>query len=88
MYAAAGGVDATLDAARAVLDEVSSIEVDYLHVRGPGLEPDPASGPARLLVAARLGGTRLIDNIAVDLGSSDGLSPDGSQSHHELPWRN
>lgn len=75
-YAAAGGPAAVLDAARAVLDEVPGIVVDYLELRGPGLEPAPAFGPARLLVAGRLGSTRLLDNIALDL-------PGG-----ELGWRN
>ena len=42
--------------------------VDYAEVRDPGsLEPvdEPASQPARLFVAARIGGTRLIDNMPV-----------------------
>ncbi len=88
MYAAPGGVEATLDAARAVLDEVPAIKVDYLEVRGPALEPAPASGPGRLLVAARLGRTRLIDNISMDIAGTDGHSPNGPDDHHELPWRN
>lgn len=62
--AAAGGSDAVLAAARA---ELTGVELDYLELRGAGLEPDPMSGPARLLVAARAGTTRLIDNIAFDL---------------------
>ena len=45
MYAAARGAAAALDAARAVLDEVPAIDVDYLEVRGPVLEPAPAEGP-------------------------------------------
>ncbi|HEY7052556.1 MAG TPA: pantoate--beta-alanine ligase [Mycobacterium sp.] len=88
MYAASTGADSALDAARAVLDEVRHIRVDYLEVRGLGLEAAPASGPGRLLVAARLGKTRLIDNIAIDIAGTDGHSPSGLDDHHELPWRN
>jgi pantoate--beta-alanine ligase len=88
MYAAPGGVEAALDAARAVLEEVPAIAVDYLEVRGPDLEPAPASGPGRLLVAARLGDIRLIDNITIDIAGTDGQSPNGPDDHHELPWRN
>jgi len=88
MYAAPGGVEAALDAARAVLDEVPAIDVDYLEVRANDLQPAPASGPARMLVAARLGTTRLLDNITIDIAGTDGRSPTGPDDHHELPWRN
>ncbi|MBX7431272.1 pantoate--beta-alanine ligase [Mycobacterium sp. Y57] len=91
MYAASNGVPAALDAARAVLDEVPALEVDYLEVRDPVLGPAPAEGAGRMLVAARLGRTRLLDNIAIDIGASSGI--DGhpraaSGKSHELPWRN
>lgn len=91
MYSAAQGASAALDAARAVLDEVPALEVDYLELRDPALEHAPAEGPARLLVAARLGHTRLLDNIAVDVGASagiDGHPRTASGDSHELPWRN
>jgi pantoate--beta-alanine ligase len=88
MYGAAGGADPALDAARAVLDEVPAFEVDYLEVRGPQLEPAPAYGPARLLVAARLGVTRLLDNIAVDLSTDTAPPGAGNGDRHEITWRN
>ena len=91
MYAASGGTPAALDAARAVLDEVPAIDVDYLQVRDPALGPAPAEGMARMLLAARLGTTRLLDNIAIDIGSvagTDGQRSVGSDESHELPWRN
>ncbi|MFG1950612.1 pantoate--beta-alanine ligase [Micromonospora sp. NPDC048830] len=42
-------------------------ELDYLVLTDPDLEPGPVSGPARLLVAAWVGDTRLIDNAAIRL---------------------
>ena len=88
MYAASGGVEPALDAARAVLDEVPGIEVDYLEVRGPQLEPPPAYGPARMLIAARLGGTRLLDNIAIDLSTNSAPPGVGHDENNEISWRN
>ncbi|MDT4945547.1 MAG: pantoate--beta-alanine ligase [Pseudonocardiales bacterium] len=65
--AAPGGADAVLAAARQELAGVPAVRIDYLELRAADLGPVPARGPARLLIAARVGSTRLIDNVAVAL---------------------
>jgi pantoate--beta-alanine ligase len=67
-HAARRGAAATLTAAQAVLDAEPGIAVDYLALRAADLGPAPRLGEGRLLVAARVGPTRLIDNVAVILG--------------------
>jgi pantoate--beta-alanine ligase len=67
--AAAGGdgAEAVLTAARSVLAAQPTLTADYLELTDPDLGPAPATGAARLLVAARAGTTRLLDNVAVTL---------------------
>ena len=64
---AGGGATTALAAARAVLDTAGGVRLDYLEVTAPDLGPAPAYGTARMLVAARVGATRLIDNVALEL---------------------
>ena len=63
--ATAGGTDESIVRGAAKLDAAGFI-VDYLEVVDPvTLEPTRGSGPARAIVAARIGSTRLIDNLSV-----------------------
>lgn len=75
------GAEGVVAAARAVLDAAEGIDLDYLELRSSTLGPAPASGNARLLVAAKVGATRLIDNIAVTLGAPI----DGHPNHGAAP---
>jgi pantoate--beta-alanine ligase len=104
MHAASAGAGAAVKAAYAVLSAVPGIDVDYLEVRDSALGPAPVGGPGRLLVAARLGKTRLLDNVAIEIGAPVGIAGHpltGSDGNSlpvtgegrairisELPWRN
>jgi pantoate--beta-alanine ligase len=64
------GAEHALAAARAVLRDARGVDLDYLEVTGPDLGPAPDHGEGRVLIAARVGSTRLIDNMPLHLGGS------------------
>ena len=59
-----------LEAAGKILADEPGVQVDYLALTDPLLGQPPTDGPARLLVAAKVGTTRLIDNVQVLLGKA------------------
>lgn len=70
------GAGVALTEARAELRAAARVDLDYLVVTAPDLGelPDdvPPGTAARVLVAARVGTTRLIDNMPLTIGPSNG----------------
>ncbi|MFC7550328.1 pantoate--beta-alanine ligase [Plantactinospora sp. GCM10030261] len=60
---------------RAFAATAPDARLDYLVLTDPDLEPGPTSGPGRLLVAAWVGRTRLIDNMPIRLADGEPLAP-------------
>ena len=63
------GVPAARWAAMSVLKAEAGIELDYLALTSTDLGEPPAVGEGRILVAARVGTTRLIDNAPISFGT-------------------
>lgn len=82
------GVAAARSAAMSVLRTESAVALDYLAITDPALGdlPEDAAGvDGRILVAAKVGSTRLIDNLALVLGAparETGSEPDPTTGDH------
>jgi pantoate--beta-alanine ligase len=83
--AAEHGPAAALAQVRAVLDQARGVEIDYLELvdEKTWLAADEDTSEGRILVAGRVGSTRLIDNVSVRLGH-DQHSDRGDRQHDEV----
>ena len=68
LAADAGGSSADVIAEVTKVFDGAGVECDYVVVTDPELGPAPMEGVARLIVAARIGPVRLLDNTSINLG--------------------
>lgn len=66
--AAESDPQSAVEAGMRVLEQEPGIALDYLVVTDPELGPAPLQGEARVLLAARVGTTRLLDNQPMKVG--------------------
>ena len=80
---AAQGAGAALGAAQEVLRGVPALAVDYVAVVDPRTFGPPGPGPALIVAAVTVGGTRLIDNVPVVLSAGQNTEKDfrGAADH-------
>lgn len=90
--AADRGAQAVRREATGVLSRVDGVHVDYLALVDPETFTEVAAdhdGPALLAVAARVGTTRLLDNVPLDIrrpaSSTSGFDPTSMQADESIP---
>jgi pantoate--beta-alanine ligase len=67
-----GSARDVVSAVQSFLDDHEGLVTDYAVVTDPLLDAPPEEGEARLLLAVRVGSTRLIDNAALTLSPHGG----------------
>ncbi|MBP2475199.1 pantoate--beta-alanine ligase [Crossiella equi] len=85
IQAGPGGPEAILAAVRAAVEAEPGLVLDYAELRAKDLGPAPENGKGRLLLAARAGRTRLLDNTSVAVGHGVDLDDDTFNPTAGLP---
>lgn len=70
LQAAVDNPSAPIAAAESVLSADPGFVLDYLTITDPDLGPTPSEGDARVLIAGKIGATRLIDNMHIRIEAS------------------